>query len=292
MADNIIDRRAKVIIAAPLVDDPRSLSISAQTLELASTDDAEVGFRLQFKVEKTLDKAPNTGDITITNLSASTRASLQSKNAKVILLAGYGDSLGQIFVGDIRTIDHVRNGSDWETKLQSGDGERAFLSARISTSFGVGTGAIKVIDTAATKLTGGPIIGDLSGLSAKQFAGGYVMHGPASRELDKVLKANGYEWSIQDGHVYVRLPGAPVLERIVSISPDSGLVGSPEHGTSDNPKKPPLLKIKCLLSPELHCGGRVHVQSERYTGIYTIHKLTHTGDTAGGDFYSEMEVEA
>lgn len=279
----LFERRVKVIVASPLAEDFKS--ISAQTVEIDL-------LRVQFTVTKTLKKSANTASVQITNLSEKTRASLQAKGAKLVVSAGYLNTLAQIFIGDVRTIDHVRDGADWTTKIDSGDGERALSHARVSESFGAGAALPEVVKTIGDRLGIGlgNIQAKLAG-DARQFVNGYTAHGRASSELDRVLSAAGYEWSIQDGNIQVLRTGETNTERVVVLSSDSGLVGSPTYGTAEKKRKRPVIKFKALLSPEIRPGGRVAFESLNHRGVHRVLRVTHKGDTAGGDWYTEGEVE-
>jgi hypothetical protein len=114
--------------------------------------------------------------------------------AAVILTAGYPGNAAVIFQGDARTIDHVRDGAEWITHIQCGDGERAYQFARFAESFAPGTAIADVIRACARALainTGnldevlaaGGFRGNLT-----QFAHGYTAHGKASAELDKPVE--------------------------------------------------------------------------------------------------------
>lgn len=284
MADLLFDRRVRVIIAVPL--ESNYSTMSGLTVEI--TD-----LRVQFKVEKTLEKHPNTAEINITNLAEKTRAQLRSKGAKVVLQAGYATTLATVFVGDARTIDHTRDGTDWLTKIQAGDGERGIQYARISESFAPGIKMPGIVTTFTNALgfDPGDSLAKLAPSASKQFVNGYSAHGKASAELDKILRANGYEWSVQDGRLQILRPGEVNTERLVKLSSESGLVGSPEFSTPENAKKKPVLKFKSLLSPEIRPGGRLAFASVNHQGIHRVTRIVHTGDTAGGDWYTTGECE-
>lgn len=284
-----------MIVASPLEED--YLNLSAQTVEISD-------LRVQFKVEKSLEKNPNSAEIKITNLSEHTRASMTTFGSKVILRAGYGDRQAQLFVGDARVIDHTREGADWVTRIQAGDGARGYSHGRVSRSFPPGTPFADVIGFVGNALgiDGSAITKKVASVAGRQFAHGYTAHGRASTELDKVLRAAGYEWSIQDGKLQVLEPGEGTTEKVVELSSDSGLIGSPEMSVSKPRKKaktgkakktkPPVLKFKALLSADIAPGRRVSFVSEKHTGIHRVLKITHSGDTHGGDWFTEGESEA
>lgn len=254
------------------------------------------GLRAQFKVEKTLTKNPNTAHITISNLSEETRRKMRNRHASVILSAGYADTVAQIFSGTARTVDHVRKESTWETVIQCGDGEVQFRVSRVSQSFGPGTKVADVIAAIAhsTGLKVGNAVdqAELGGFRGglEQFAQGYVAHGKSSAQLDKILRSAGFDWSIQDGALQFLRPSEAAKNQAVLLSEDTGLIGSPEHGTPDKKGKPSVLKAKSLLQPTLRPGVRVEIHSRAIHGSqFRVEKVTHSGDTGATEWYSEIE---
>jgi hypothetical protein len=284
MPDFLFDRRVRLVVAAPLAEDFKTLS--GQVTEI--TD-----LRVQFKVEKNLEKDPNTAEIKVYNLAERTRAALQAKGCKVVLQAGYDISLATLFIGDARTIDHTHEGPDWITKIEAGDGERAYLNGRVNESFKGGVKVPEVVSriASAVGIDPGNSLSKLTATQGQQYVHGYAAFGKASKELDKVLKASGYDWSIQDGRLQILGKRETNTERIISLSSDTGLIGTPEYGTSDKSKKPPVLKFKALLSAEIRPGGRLDFDSITHKGVHRVKKITHTGDTAGQEWYTEGEVE-
>lgn len=294
-------RRIKVVVDVGAV--LRGLSGEDFSTALVISD-----LRAKFKIKKTISKEPNTAEIQVYNLSQHTRADMHSRGSKVILEAGYKESIERIFSGDARFITHVNEGPDWITKIDCGDSERVYSFAKISESFRPGT---KVKDVAGKIL-------DALGIDAAQakksladlgtdFVNGRVVHGNAVHELEKIVRAHGYEFSIQDGAAQLTKLDTPIGTQSILLTPNSGLVGSPEYGTSDatpigevrtpslkaNGKavqdKRVILKAKSLLQPGLRCGGLVRIESFAVKGNFRIESVTHTGDTAGGEWYSELE---
>ncbi len=285
-------RKVVVLIARPLASDFASLS--AEVTEITE-------LRVAFKVTKTLVKDPNSAEIKIYNLAESTRAKLPGTGSKVVLKAGYEDTVEQIFIGDARSIESKREGVEWVTTLKCGDGERAVQHARVNESFGVNTLASNVITTLGEAT--GLDTGNLSTLAKGgafpgRYTQGYAASGKAFKELEKALSAAGYELSIQDGALQVLKPGETTTESVIELSEDSGLVGSPEvsggekkEGKKNTAPSKPVLQVKSLLHGGFRCGRRVAVTSRQYKGVYKCVKVEHTGDSAGGEFYSALEVE-
>lgn len=254
------------------------------------------GLRVQFKSTKSLGKEPNTLDMSITGLSASTRAQMKAKHAKVVLLAGFRDALSQVFAGDARTTSHAKKSMEWETRLQCGDGERAYQFARVNESFAAGSRVRDVVRKLAKALGVGMGNAEkaLSGAmpsGLEEYSAGAAFYGKASAELDKVLKAAGFEWSIQDGALQVLKVGAVAEGRAVVLSPDSGLVGSPEVGAPQKEGASSVIKAKSLLQPSILPGGTVELRAMGFPGgQYRVTKVTHSGDTAGGTWHSDVEM--
>ena len=276
------DRRIKLLVALPVATSFSEISVN--TIEITQ-------MRVQFKVEKSLGKDPNKAEVSISNLSAESRCKLsKTKNGKFILQAGYVQGTGQLFIGDIRQVDHIQDGPSWYTRLTSGDGERSFRFARVKESFKAGTPVADVISKLATAsgLATGNLSLALTGLTT-QYVNGYTSFGSVARELTRVLNSVGLDWSIQDGELQFLRTDQDVGLLIPDLTPDTGLIGSPEFNY-DEKSKGFLLKAKCLLQPRIKPGGRVHITSERYKGDVKVKKVVHTGDTHGQEWYSELEA--
>ncbi len=283
-------RRARVSISLPS-GTFSDTNPEANTLVIEGGNTNQIGLRIVFKVTKTSQKEPNTLEGMIYNLSPTTRAALQQKGVRLLLEAGYvATGLAQVFVGDVRTIDHIRDGADWKTIIKCGDGERAFRYSRISESFAAGATMFDVVKRAANSM--GVALGNTAAQAAKlatPLYHGWVSHGAASSALDKAVKSLGYDYSIQNGVLQILAPNESLAQSIPVVSPQTGLIGSPEMGSPEKKGEPSLLKFKALLMPEALPGGRVQVISERYNGIFRTRKVDHSGDTMGGSWYSEYE---
>lgn len=287
---NLYGRRARIVVAIPVASDFHSTTFDELEVNAGEGTDGEPGLRVAFKIEKSDGKEPNNSEITITNLSPDSRGKLQKKGVKVTLEAGYdATGLSKIFRGDARSIDHVRNNADWDTKIKCGDGERAWRFARVNESFAAGTGAGDVLNYLAEQ--SGLQIGSVPSVVASlttRYDHGYVVSGSWAHEMDKLVKSIGYKWSVQDETLQVLLPGEASKAAVPEISPETGLVGSPEFGTPEKKGKPALVKFKSLLQPT-QPGARVKLKSDRYNGFVRVKKISIEGDTHGGNWYTTFQ---
>ena len=260
------------------------------------------GLHIKFKAEKDNLGHPNTLDLEVFNLSQATRKKLQAGNGYVQLLAGYvGDlpNLPVVFQGNARTIDHLRIGPDWVTKIQCGDGETAYRFGQASQSFPAGTTGPVIAQYLAQQIKAAdPQHIDITGFVAKApslsyplfaFVWGYVTTGNAFEELQRLLGGQ-YELSLQNGELRALLPKeAQAGIEVPKIAPGYGMIGSPEHGTPNLNGLPSILKVKSLLIPRVHPGDLVSIQARDITGTFRVQKIIHTGDIAGNDWQSELE---
>lgn len=249
------------------------------------------GLRVQFKVNKSLKPEPQKSTIVVYNLSAESRGKMQGKGLRFVLEAGYPDSLAVIYSGHNRTADHPRQGVDWISKFECGTAERSIKFARISESFKPGASVGDVVKKAVNALVADPgnALDKAKGF-VQSFASGYAAHGYAADELTRLLEPLGYGWSIQDGRMQLLGIGESLPEEPVLLSPSTGLIGSPELGSPVTKGGPNLVKIRSLLQPQFAPGKRVLLDSSGRSGVHRIISLAHTGDTAGGDWYSDLET--
>lgn len=254
--------------------------------------------RISFRAEKSLDRAPNKLKLSVHNLSERQRARVQAKDTDLVLQAGYEDNIEVLYSGQIRTADHKYEGADWVSTIECGDGEVAVATAHVSESFGENAPLMSV----ATKVAESMGLG-LGNLQEKleappggadtisSFSGGYSAFGHAAKELEKLLKPMGLSFSIQEGQLLV-LGENEVHSGIASVllTPDTGLVGSPELGTPDKVSGRSVMKCKALLQPAIRPGGLLVVESANLRGRFRVNKVVHNGDTQGQAWHTEIEA--
>lgn len=270
-----------------------SVQIADRLIRARADDDdiAQPTLRVQFKVEKGDRKTPNSANVTVYNLSDASRSSIQEKGATTIIEAGYVGSTQQIFKGDLIYASTRRDGPDWVTEFQSGDGAARYRGKRINESFPRGAKLKQVVKTAAEaigvdlgntvdRMTQGGFRGSID-----EFARGLVLQGKATTELEKLLKSIGLGYSIQDGALQILGGNETTQAAAVKISPATGMVGSPEVGEKG------IVNVRTLLQGLIKPGLKVDIEAKEFTGFFKCIKVTHTGDTWGGDWYTDLEAK-
>jgi hypothetical protein len=252
----------------------------------------ESSLRCSFRIERTTKSDHNKATIEVYNLSQKSRDRITKDRVTVKLEAGYQDRLGLLFSGDILTggVSHVKNGADWVTKIQAGDGEQALRTSRVNESFGPNTKLVDVLSKMAGKFVGVSAdkakkkiaAGDFPG-AFKEFANGFTAAGPLRGEFDTLMKNAGLEWSIQNGEMQVTVEGDPTQETAFEVGPGSGLIGSPEKGDKG------AIKFRSLLQSSITPGRRVVLKSRSINATIVVNHVVYVGDTHGDQWFTESE---
>lgn len=252
--------------------------------------------KIEFNVSKGLESSQNTASISIWNLKEAHRNAVGKELDDVVLEAGYlppegGGNVGIIFAGQMRDVEHRRDGPDIITTISCGDGDRAFRRATISKTFPAGTRVETVVEEIFKQM-------EAEGLKRGEwkfpddmppFKRPYSICGSCAREMDRLGRSRGFYWSSQNGVVEI-VPGDGTIGGIVLISPQSGMVDTPT--ITDNG-----IKVSALLNPEIRPGRRVRVESDVMEmnaegGVYRVSQCTFLGSNRDGDFIVEIHGEA
>lgn len=248
--------------------------------------------RITFEAVQSLDKDPNTANITIYNLNAEQRSYLSEKGIRVVLEAGYDENFNTIFFGDLSSSRSYKEGPDWLTELECKDGGRTVKNSTAFRSFRKGVKAKKVVKYLIEAMGLTATAGTKAVVEAMtdEYTNGKVLSGKAANQLDRILADHGLEWSIQNGRLQILKYGT-VEDRTVFVflSKDTGLVGSPEEGAPDKKRGPKKYTAKSLLQPGLTPGKLVSLQSIVLEEDVVVDKVTHTGDNFGTEWYSLIE---
>ena len=244
--------------------------------------------RIRFKITKGLTKAPNQCDLYLYNLSADSRAEMESLPLSVQLEAGYDNNPAVLFVGDVHYAQSEQKDADWETLLQIGDGDRQYVNARVNASFKKGSTIRQVLTSAATSIGYALPASLLSDPSLdRPFVTGTAVRGPARDVISQMLSPLGYRWSIQNGKLTV-LKDDGTLNTATS-SPASAvpidqnhlMIGTPTFGSPPKSGHAPHINCRTLLNPEINAGQLVKLTSLTKNGLFRVESVEIEGDTHG-----------
>jgi hypothetical protein len=257
--------------------------------------DGGANLRVTFDIEKTSASSSNKSTISVYNLSADSRAAysrlivsgngaISSSGAFVWLQAGYCGGLTTLFSGWAANSTTARAGADIITKFECGDGEKNLLSARHEKSYPAGTTLKGVIADLVEKL-GLPGVSSVTGIPDVVFQKGYPALGSVKFQLDKLTRANGLEWSVQNGHLQILPRTHTTGAQAELISAQTGLIGVPTVNKD-------IVSFTSLLNPKLLPGAPVLLQSVLTGGkpfLYKITKAKFEGDSHAEKWQTSCE---
>lgn len=248
---------------------------------------------LSFNCFLTKDSEPNDGECTIYNLSETSRNKI-SEGDKVELFAGYDGKYKLISVGDISNVQNRNPATEWQTRIEWGDGKKQYLEATISKSYKEGV-SLKDILNDLTNSLDYSVKGVIDELKEK-INGGLSINGKTKDILNKITKDYGLEWSIQDEEVTVIKKGAPIDNEAIVISQETGLLEFPQVSNRG-------IDFITQLNPDLRPNKLVDIRSigffksrskptdkiaDKANGINIIETVRFVGDNFGGEFSAKV----
>lgn len=253
--------------------------------------------QVEFSISKGMSSKSNTAVIRIFNLTESHRNSMGKEFDKVTLKAGYippggAGNVGVIFKGDVRDVEHRREGPNIITEISCGDAQKALSRATISKSFPAGTKVEDVVDELYKQM-------EKEGVSrgewkfpedmAPTFKRPYAACGSCARELDTIGRGKGFYWSAQNETMEI-VPGDGFVGSVALITPQTGMIGTPALTDTG-------IRVSALLNPEIRPNRRVQVKSQTLEmnaadGMYRVAEVTYSGDNRMGDFKVDITGES
>lgn len=256
--------------------------------------------RVKFHIRRDFSRHPNNADVEIYNLSAETRADLQTRPLRVQLSAGYDGENRLLTTGDVLFSMSKQDGTaghaigvDWVTLLQLQDGGRTFGGSRVNKQYAPGTTYRQIIrDVARSMGLQIPPALEKNPKLDQQFFAGASLSGSAADELSRLLSPFGYQWSIQNNVLRVLGDGEVVNKgQALVIGEEQGMIGTPEFGSPPKSNKPPHMTVKMLLYPELVPGDLIQLNSKAKSGNFKLIKVEHKGDTGSTEWITEVEIQ-
>lgn len=256
--------------------------------------------KIIFDITKSLISIPNIAKIQLYNPSEKTQSFLQKKFTKIQLKAGYKNSTGLIFKGEIRNVFQSRLGVDRILTIYSGDGEKDWQNAMLNKTYTKNI-SIKTIVQDLFETFENTGLGDISGVpDVKDKLMGQTLSGSSKDILDKYADEYNFEWSIQDGIIVVST-NDDLLKRneAVLISSTTGMIGAPtvtEIGadvtTLLNPRLLPNFGFKIeSVNANFQIGNLFFrdIKKTSAEGLYKIQEVNFRGDSREGEWVSSIK---
>ena len=285
MSQRLYDRRLSLIVGA-----------DGQGLELGE-------FRVVFQTHHADYETPNHADIRVYNLAEQTTRRIQREFTKVVLQAGYQETLGLVFGGNIRQVRRGReNGTDTYVDILASDGDKAYNYAVVNHTLAAGATANNQVDVAQGAMAEhGATRGHVPDLGGPALPRGKAMYGMARKFMRDAAASTDTTWSIQNGATQMVPVQGYLPGQAVTLTSMTGLVGQPEQ-TNEG------IKVRALLDARFRVGGRVKLDNASILrfktdlkvgafhdtprldedGLYRILAVDFTGDTRGNDWYADL----
>lgn len=270
----------------------RAFRVVVGTTEIDALKGANSGLRLQFSIRRDEKRTPNAAEFKLFGLSKATRNALASANeVSVALEAGYVGSVGQLFLGDLRTVRITREGAERVTLVSGGDGEALLRTARINRSFAAGTSVAEVLRALGQALgtERGNVGAAAAALAGRRLAAPETLCGLVFDELEDFCRTQGLQWSVQDSALQVRVGDSPAGSGLGPLlRSDSGLIGEVEVQAQGKAKASAvgsgragqkLVSGSCLLRHDLIPGVPFRVEHEAFSGNLVCVQSVARGDS-------------
>jgi len=266
---------------------------------------------IEFKVVKTGDtKKKNYAEFKVFNLAPETIKKI-TRESVVIFKVGYGDSpLETCFTGDVFDFGVVEKETESITTINCQVGYTPSRGARLSKTYPKGWTVEKVIRD-IVGFMGYPAprfaSNNQSGINLSKFGKDATLLSDRTVNdyPERVLRSLCEEYmlisSLEDGNVYwIRLTGQAMTDEeiyVEYISPETGMIGSPEPmiKNSHKKKKEPDVKfgykLETTMNPRLVPGEKALIKSASVNNqLLTIWEVTHEGSYEGSQWKSKVEV--
>ena len=248
--------------------------------------------KISFEVKKTDQESLNEAVVRIYNLSDHTISQISGKDKALVLRAGYEDEgIKGLFFGTVKDVKTGKSGADRETTVAAYDGYKNGRDKVVSVSYSPGVKRSTVLRDLIQAL-GLPCTG--CDLVTGTFPGGFSFIGKVLGGISRVVAAvGGLGWTIQNESLLIYEEGEPVEVTGLYLSPETGLIGSPEDITEESEDGSEALKryrIVSLLFPELLPGSRIQVKSKKLDGYFKVENVTFTGCNMSEGFQAVSEV--
>ena len=240
--------------------------------------------RIVLEVSREIDSTQVQGKVDIYNLSKEHAARIRERGGPIVIAAGYPETVAEVFRGVVQRVLHVRENLAHVTRIMLGDQVRQRLGGVTVRSY---EGAVAVRQIAADIADDLSLpLGPADNIPASATYENFYWTGPADAALSALLASVECHWYEADGVIRINRAGMVQSDApVINLSPDTGLVGTPQR-TDEG------LRVKMLLNPAVVLGCRINLQSslDGATGSWKPVAISHHGDNWQGTFLTIAEL--
>lgn len=263
-------------------------------LTITTPDGTELTIKPPFTMEMDITRntltSANVCQIRLYNLSKKNRDLIHfnayntSLFNKIVVNAGYGNNLGNIFAGNVSRAWSVREGTNFITQIECYDGGFAYVNGQVDMSFPVGTPLKLVILSLMQQLPNVQLgaVGNFDGVLKRSNT-------YSGNPAQILFEITGGAFYIDNGKAYALKnnefnAGQPV----VLVNDATGLLGTPRLEETK-------AIFEMIFEPSLNVGSLVVVNSTTFpavNGTYSITAVKHRGiisESVSGNLVTQGE---
>lgn len=265
-----------------------------------------IPLHVKFSFEKADVESPNTGKVTVWNLSKEHLAELEKKDCAVSVRAGYAGSIMPAFEGTVTHASTIKEGADRMTEIELASGMVELRDAGFSMSYAKGTKTEAIYQEIASKM-GLPLTASPTAMeNPTLLTAGFSFIGGAKNLLNRITRIDGINWTIQDGVLQLLKPEEPISTNCFELNAASGLIGIPKRvnssagggsskggfETADSGGETAQLgwEVTYFMNLAIGVNSYVHISSEAVDGYFRVQKIAIEGDNYEGDFLCRATV--
>lgn len=258
------------------------------------------GLNFKFEIPFEDSDEPPVATITVTNLSANTRANIK-KNDPIVLNAGYRGDVGCILIGEVVGLKHKQSDVDWTTTITVQPCADEILGKLINKTYVQNSKASDIIrdllnifgvEVAKCELTE-----DIS------YPRGRVCRGNLKQVLTEIVVNECKSRFIvrATGQIYIT-KASDGINNGLTLTKATGLLRSDEERvvipvetdlnsqTTDEDRDEDTISRSCLLNYRIATAEVVKIQSNELNGRFIVVSGEHSGGRTG-DWKTSMELK-
>ncbi len=261
--------------------------------------DLHIRFDVRNATAQTLKQA----EIRVYNLAEATRKRIIKEFSRVVLQAGYEGNQGVIFTGTIGQFKFGReNATDTFLDILAADSDQAYNYSVINSTLAAGWTPDTLQSTLVQALQPYSVTaGVFPGLTKQAAPRGKVCYGMTRDFMRTHAAGQQADWFIDDGQVNIVKKTATLPGTAIVLTSKTGMLGVPQQTIQG-------LIVRSLLNPAIKAGGQIKIDNASVQqavvnvafsaadyypsldadGFYKALCVTHSGDTRGQHFQTEM----
>lgn len=262
-----------------------------QAFEIGKPNTSDnAALHINFSIEKSESETPNTGSVTIWNLTKAQLAILGQKDCEIELMAGYGNKLAKIITGNVTYISTYSDGGDTATDIEFSENRVALRDTYITLSYSGRISSRVILDSIANSI--GVAVAVSKSAVFPYVSNGFAFVGAAQTALNKLCGICGLKWSIQNGVLQIFAYNEAISTKAYLISEDTGLINVPQKisfAASDGSELHGW-EITYLMNGAIGINDCVAVESDTLSGVFRVMKILFSGDNLSGDWICTAQI--